>query len=538
MLRRTTLIFMFLLSSPSLATAQKFFEDDPVWKDEDQILAPRPEPRDLSQIADLLLSTFVRRPEGSIPLAENVNTLGEVPDSSWFTNRIGLHPISLEELVRGPNQWEGPDLSTPWEIIAVKSEGITPGLRIRDGRGDVYLIKFDPPDYPQLATSAEAISTKFFHAFGYHVPENYLAFIRPSDLRISPKATIEEFDRERPLKRTDLEYLLERVAHLRAGTIPVLASRFLSGKPLGPFEYFATRSDDANDIFSHENRRELRGLRVFSAWLNHDDVRSINTLDTFISSGDKGYVRHHLIDFGSCLGSGSVKPQNPRAGHEYIVESAPIVKGAISLGIWDRPWRKVKYPGYLSIGNFEADFFEPHKWKPEYPNPAFERMRPEDAFWAAKIVERFSDETIRALVRTGKLEDPGAENYLVRTLLKRRDKIVRFYFSQLNPLDRFEISPNQDSLAFENLGLQAGLSGAASYEHQWFSLDNDAASLKAITKIQSADRPALSIPGSDASILMVRIRTVSADQPNWRKKVDVYLRNAPQKSVAGIEREE
>lgn len=141
-------------------------------------------------------------------------------------------------------------------------------------------------------------------------------------------------------------------------------------------------------------------------------------------------------------------------------------------------------------------------------------------------------------MRTGKLEDPEAENYLVQTLLKRRDKIVSFYFSQLNPLDRFEISPNQDSLAFENLGLQAGLSGAASYEQQWFSFDNDAESLEAVSEVQSADRPALPIPGSDASILMVRIRTMSADQPDWGKKVDVYLRNGPQKSVVGIEREE
>src|SRR6202789_3514258 len=30
--------------------------------------------------------------------AVNVNSLDEVPDSSWFTNRIGVRPISTEEV--------------------------------------------------------------------------------------------------------------------------------------------------------------------------------------------------------------------------------------------------------------------------------------------------------------------------------------------------------------------------------------------------------------------------------------------------------
>jgi hypothetical protein len=37
--------------------------------------------------------------------------------------------------------------------------------------------------------------------------------------------------------------------------------------------------------------------------------------------------------------------------------------------------------------------------------------------------------------------------------------------------------------------------------------------------------------------LMVRIRTIDPDQPNWKKSVDVYLRNAGTMKVVGIERE-
>ena len=35
-----------------------------------------------------------------------------------------------------------------------------------------------------MASGAEVISTKFFHAFGYHVPENYLATFRRDALVI------------------------------------------------------------------------------------------------------------------------------------------------------------------------------------------------------------------------------------------------------------------------------------------------------------------------------------------------------------------
>ena len=40
--------------------------------------------------------------------ARNVNTIDEVPDSSWFTNRILAHPLSTAELVRGPLTGSGP----------------------------------------------------------------------------------------------------------------------------------------------------------------------------------------------------------------------------------------------------------------------------------------------------------------------------------------------------------------------------------------------------------------------------------------------
>ena len=248
-----TLGIGILMTSPGVSQGSgKFRNDDPLGVDPDQLATPQPDPGDLSQVFDFLENTFARRPDknAEIPAAENVNTLGEVPDSSWFTNRMGRQVMTPEELARGPNQLDGPDQSRPWNIIAVKAEGITPGFTVRDGRGDVYFIKFDPPDHPQLATSTEVIATKFFHAFGYHVPENYLALIRREDLRISTDAQLEDLEgKERAVRDSDIDKIFAKAYQLPDGTTPVVASRRLEGLPLGPFRYATTRSDDANDIF-------------------------------------------------------------------------------------------------------------------------------------------------------------------------------------------------------------------------------------------------------------------------------------------------
>ena len=69
-----------------------------------------------------------------------------------------------------------------------------------------------------------------------------------------------------------------------------------------------------DDIYPHERRRELRGMRVFAAWLNHDDARSINSIDSYVEHNGRHYIRHYLQDFGSNLGSGSTSAQQPRGG--------------------------------------------------------------------------------------------------------------------------------------------------------------------------------------------------------------------------------
>jgi len=528
--------------APVRGAAPRFLPDDPVSVDNDRLPMPRPARAELSTTFDVIERTFKHRPDGNIPRAVNVNTLGEVPDSSWFTNRMGARLLAIEELVRGPLQGEGPDMSRPWTVIRGKSGGISPGFTMRDARGDVYFIKLDPEGFPNLSTAADVIGSRFFHAFGYFVPENHIAYVRRDQLTVAPDARMTERGRgRRAMTEADLDRLLERVYRRKDGAIRVVAGRALPGEDVGPHEFIGTRPDDANDVFPHEDRRDLRGYRVFSAWLNHDDSRSVNTLDTFMPVADgRGWVKHHLIDFSSSLGSGStpakqIAPQGLRGGNEYLVEIGPALKAALTLGLWERPWRRVEYRVHPEIGRIEADHFRPEAWKPEYPNPAFERMLPDDAFWAARIVSRFTDEMVRALVHTGQYDDDAAERQLADTLIQRRDTIVAHYFRQVNPLAEFEVGagPEGARLRFRNLGQEAGLGRAEAYEHQWFAFDNATQALTPRGPAAVSAATELTVPRTEGEYRMVRVRT-RGSEPAWAKGVDVYLSGV---RVVGIERE-
>ena len=542
-LSRAAGIAAALLLAGAPAPAQKLRPDDPLRRDPDDLAAPKPAPIELSTTYDVLEHSFCGGPDGEVPRAVNIHTLGEVPDSTWFTNRPEM---SVEDLVRGPEVQGGPDTSGPWTVIAGKSGGITPGFTIRDFRGRVYFVKFDPSAFPRLSSAADVISTRFFHDFGYHVPENYIAYFRRDQLRIAPDARVGVKGGERrPMTEADLDAILADVLRLPNGTMRCMASLRLPGEPIGPRKFSGTRPDDTNDVFPHEHRRELRGLRVFCAWLNHDDSRSLNSLDMFVAQeGDRGHVRHYLIDFASTLGSGSdalrrIRPQNPRAGNEYIIDFGPILKSAFSLGLWERPWRDVRYPDHPEVGRFEAEFFRPERWKPEYPNPAFDRMLPEDAFWATRIVAGFTDEAIRAIVATGDFEDPDAERHLADTIIERRNKVVAHYFRQVNPLDRFRLEGMEDGrrLAFDNLGERGGLGSVEGYEYQWFDFDNAAGRLESLGAPARSTGPAVPLPDGRPEYLMVRLRSVNPSEPGWRKAVEVYVRTAGDGSVVAIERE-
>jgi hypothetical protein len=463
-------ILILLIGSSQVTLAQRplrYSKEKPIWLDFDMASIPEPVGDDDGYLYDLVNGTLFQQVKQGFDLprhfrklagrpkeAYNVNVLDEVPDSSWFTNRNGRARMTIEEIKRGPDQTTGP-ADGPLTVVRGKTAGITPGFWVKDARGDTYILKFDPPDYPELSTAAEVISTKLFYAIGYNVPQNTIFRLRRDQLRVDRKATTkDEFGKKRAMTDADLDHILGKVARQSDGQYRCVASKLLAGKPKGGFDFLGVRKDDPNDIIPHEHRRDVRALRVFSAWLEHNDIRVGNTLDLYVSESGRKFLRHYLIDFGSTLGSDTVFPNIPTVGHEYQLDGGEALKALFSFGLYQQPWlareRKLLYP---SVGYYTAERFNPPNWKQNFPLVAFENMTDQDGYWAAKIVASFTNEQIAAAVETGELSDPAAARYLTEQIIKRRERIKQYYFSRQPGVDRFVVAQLGEGfqLQFEDL---------------------------------------------------------------------------------------
>jgi hypothetical protein len=179
------------------------------------------------------------------------------------------------------------------------------------------------------------------------------------------------------------------------------------------------------------------------------------------------------------------------------------------------------------VGRFEAEFFDPVKWKPEYPNPAFDNMRPDDAFWAARLVARFSDEAIHAVVAKARYSEPGASEYIAKTLIARRDKVLRAWLTAVNPIVNVAIDA-AGLLTFQNAAIDAGVAqGPVSYELSWLEFDNATGATTAVGEPARTNEPRATVPDrlvGDREYIALVIKTQHADYPVWQLPVTVFFR--------------
>ena len=80
---------------------------------------------------DFVVNTFAEPGERRDVRALNVNTVDEVPDSSWFTNRIGRRDLPVADVVNGPRPRRRVSLDG-WVVSGGKSTGVQPGFRMTD----------------------------------------------------------------------------------------------------------------------------------------------------------------------------------------------------------------------------------------------------------------------------------------------------------------------------------------------------------------------------------------------------------------------
>jgi len=517
-----------------------FYPDDPIAREPESQDASKTQPYFRGSLFEMATNLFITadyKPSGL--RAQNINTIDEVPDSNWFTNRIGSTSVRTDDLVRGPNVGIPPDPSH-WTLTREKTAGAHPGFTARDAKGETWFLEFDPTYFPEGATGAVAVATKIFWALGYNQVESFLTTFDPARVDFDPNATLRRPSGARTrFTKDDMNSILERVARRPDGTYRVIAGRQLSGRILGGFQYDGTRPDDPNDVVPHEHRRELRALHVFGAWTNLTDLKASNTLDTLVTENGRTVVKHYLQDVGSTFGMCNDLYEWDLS-YENFYQTDTTLRRLFSFGFALSPWQTIPYVEYPSIGKFEGDRFDPKEWRPQTPTTAYLELRDDDAFWAARRIAAFTDEMIRAAVHAGQYSDPAAEKYLADVLIKRRDKVASTYLTAVNPV----VSPRLDAagrLTFENAAFASRVAnGAPTYRASWFQFDNATGQTQPMGETQGTtttiDAPR-SLPAASGTFVAVDIAVDIDAYPSWRRPVRAYFRRSGEQwTLVGLER--
>jgi hypothetical protein len=194
-----------------------------------------------------------------------------------------------------------------------------------------------------------------------------------------------------------------------------------------------------------------------------------------------------------------------------------------------------------AIGRFEGDVFDPITWKPRVPTAAFRHAQPDDLFWAARRVAAFSDDMIRAVVKTARYSDPAADRHLADVLIKRRDKIATAYLTGVNPLVNFALTP-RGVLSFENAAVTArAAEDVATYRVAWSQFDNTTESTTAlgeatIARGQGVQAPG-SLPATPGTLIRVSVSAVAPVHASWAAPIHAYFRRtADGWALVGLER--
>jgi hypothetical protein len=528
------------------AVQHRFPLAEPIWHDDDmQPFAQRPHeiytPPQWDRVDHTLFRPITQalRYELDRP-ALNVNALDEVPNSSWFTNRVGHVAITPEQVRAGAcDSVDEPP--RPWTVIRAKESGSSPGLVIRDALGRVSIFKIDFGQ-PERATASDSIATRLFWAAGYFTPCNRVVYFTPEDLVL---ATEPDGDHRLPTQ-ADVQRLVDAALVMPDGRLRGSVSEYLPGRPLGGWHFEGLRHDDPNDVFPHEHRREVRGMYVMSAWLNHIDTRAENNMDAWMDTGGLGYIRHYVLDAGDSFGQ--VFDTSPLLsqsfGFSHYFDAGHVIQDFLSLGMIDRPYYDAPRGRAYEVLGFYDERFDPDDWRNGYPNPAFDRATEEDKAWMARIVARFDEEHLRAAIESGRFSRPLVSSELLRILRMRRHTLLERFLTRRSPLTDPEVTGGH--LCLTDLALTAGLRPLETRRYRAFAwADWPREGKRRITTTRAQMRVCLELPRAEnASREEPRYHVVDViagtldGETTGPARVHLYQLGANEFRVVGLERPE
>src|SRR4051812_7756304 len=132
-----------LLTTSSRGAGVRFCPDDPLTREPETQDASKAQAWDINLFWDLTLNLFGKPGDPALDVkARNVNTVDEVPDSNWFTNRIGARALSNEEAAGGPLV-DGEPAAGRWSITRGKGAGVAPGVTMSEAKGVLWFVGLD-----------------------------------------------------------------------------------------------------------------------------------------------------------------------------------------------------------------------------------------------------------------------------------------------------------------------------------------------------------------------------------------------------------
>lgn len=381
--------------------------------DDAPIAAPRPlDPLD----AVYMTEAYLRRPlvealePERVADAKDVNALDEVPRSSWF------RPV---ELGAPPEPVEAPTHGAPvLPLSASAPDLVDDALAVRDARGLAYLLVRDPPDRPEMATGASIVASRLLRALGWLTAETTLLEIARKDIVAvapPPDASSKKIAPTRP-PETAIAAFFHPPKGPAADRLRVAAIEWPVGLDLGPTPMLGTRKDDANDTLEHTDRRTLRALGTVGSWLRLRRFGAWTLRDAYVGVEGRGHVVHMLVRLEAALGAGSiVRPQDP---NDNDPEDFDSVLDFFTLGL-AAPRRAPTQTTLPALGDLDESLREQDA-RPSPPLDAVDRVRPPDAYWAAKRIAELPESVIGAALDAGKFSDARVRTELWRLLIMRR----------------------------------------------------------------------------------------------------------------------
>jgi hypothetical protein len=363
-----------------------------------------------------------------IPMAGDVNALDEVPRSSWFS------PGTAEPM-KGP-----PEL--PLKVMRTRSER-GPALAVVDARGLEYVLRFDPPDRPEMRTAAAMIAGALLRAVGYLTPESHIFHVQ-----------------REALGGALADDVLKALAPPGPNGYRVVALRLPPGVDLGPTAPSTSRFDDPNDRVAHRDRRTLRALKAMAAWLAITRFDSHTLRDIYVGRSGAGHVRHYVAGLDGALGADAVVREADCDGERAA--PSPWVR-LVTLGLYQKRSLTPTSTECPSMGALSDDVdldafstsFEP-----------MSRALPGDLYWAAKRLAQLTEADLDAAVAAGQLSDPLSRARIHAAIARRKVSVIARGLSLVTPLEVVRLDGATIHARDEAVRLGYAASADARYEIQ------------------------------------------------------------------------